>query len=290
MVGAHLDKHGAAVKDFIGRPTGAVFLESQPEAKELLRFMHFCVLDGMASGSSASFPVVGQREHLQGASFDECVENFLSFSRRIGAIKRIAVEHAGVGRHSGTLSNFLYISHRDRLLITDTDSCLQIDRDLREELRGPQLLRDLASDTFKNMCSLTFYGFSGRFLHGVEAKKINPLSPILEGFFQGDVPKRSIKECTSKLLGAYTDFVECHHEQLKDLAWARVTSRYTAHLNDWLRIHTSLLAPILEGSYELIKKSRLADNKYIVPDMDLPTRRTKFETGARAFLAAYRNY
>ena len=54
----------------------------------------------------------------------------------------------GVGRHSMTMDNFMANATYSKIYLTDTDSCI-LYKNLKEELWGPQLLRDSASDIFK---------------------------------------------------------------------------------------------------------------------------------------------
>lgn len=285
---------GTAVQDFTGASTGVVFLESSPRIKEMFSLMHFCVLDGMEKSTTLSFPVLTSAAHLRGAALDQCIENFQELSVRIGWLKRAALEHAGIGRHAGHLNNILYDNRTDRLYMTDLDTCLLIDRDLRTEQRGPQLLRDLASDLVRNLSSLSYYSYSGRFLWLLENQKVNPFLPYLHGFFRDDLEETAINTHGRALLNAYHDFISPRREQLRAIAGQRTKAagsgnfvHYRALLGEWITEHTLMLAPVLEECYQMLGKSSLRERRFTLPAVVEPERKARFSAGAAALHQAY---
>lgn len=294
LAGAYWMDEKQRVVDFKGQPTGAVFLESPPDLKELLSYLEFYLIQSRPNGPYHILLPENGYAPVPCADPREPIIRFMRTSVQIGVIKRASAEEAHVGRHASHLNN-LRINPYDEssLRMTDIDSCINYE-ELQPYMWGPQLLRDLASDILRNLSSFSFYAFSECYLEGVDNGSMNGFFPYLKGFFGGDVAADNIERVAQELHEQYFDHAGEHLDMIITMSSERNAAALThqsSHvrklLGGWMMLHAPLVGPILEGCYQLLHESWLKEGGFTLPTIDDQTRKVRFGEAANNLHAAY---
>ncbi|MFN8392909.1 MAG: hypothetical protein U0136_21630 [Bdellovibrionota bacterium] len=261
---------GEPERDFDGSPTGAVFVASDPGFVPLGNYAAFRFYQ-LEPGVAVRKPTRGPcREFTSG---DEMIRYALGFIRRIGELKARCELEAGVGRHACHLGNLLYNESSDRLLITDTDSCVLI-RELPLPARGPQVLRDLVSDLFRTIKDFMLYTWSDPTLDGMRSGDYLPVHSYLDGYFAERAKPSTIRFHADRLHAELLDYVALMSKHLWGLINQEISAQRRGRgmselvvMSTWIYMFVPFYRRIFGECYALLKDSNILGRGYPLPHL-----------------------
>ncbi len=286
--GSLLDRSGHSVRDRFGHKLGVAITAHERSVTPVGNFASFCLAENSAGIEVVVLPTAALGHGPQGAA--ACVANYLGFAERTAYAKMSALRKAGLARHAGHLDNFLFLPRRDVVYVSDTDSC-QLFRNLPKGLWGPQLLRDIASDTFRSIESLSFAAFTSRFPNQLAQGEIRPFDPILRGYFRGLLTAEEIQPYAESLHQAYLTYVS---ERLDHFSWLaeQKSDAFTSQSpaisvevlrNTWQVEHVSFITDCLRVLYYAVRQSSLAKEGFSLPDISEGLLHAKFRRGVKRY-------
>jgi hypothetical protein len=240
--------------------------------QEFIRdYLMFCVVE-----DDTSYQIVGDSELQERLGITDINHALLLFNRmayRIGQAKIESIVSAGIMRHNGSVHNYVYDWQNKRALLTDLDSVL-LRRDLQAEQHGPQLLRDLVSDTMKIVTPFTCALACPMVLDHIKKYGESAIYRVINGMFEQYAPAKTIERVAQVVTQRYLALLEQDHMlQFKRSIMAKGLRepQYLPLANLTYEAISHLLLPlhpvIFEQFYLLIKDNReFSSRGFTLPD------------------------
>ena len=275
--------------DVNGNQIGAVFLGHDSHVTALTPHILFVLLED-TRGLQTLLPHNGKLA-LTYADPHSLIENYLEILSRTAFLKRNAALHSGVMRHASQPDNFLYDSLRDKIYISDTDSCIK-SAELSVAMRGPQMLRDLSADIKTSVMNLSYFSYSNYYLREVENSSIKPFHAYLLSFFKDLSEESVINDHADRLHEQYLKFLNKTEYTLSALS-AQLRKGILSgkfdikeiHIREtWQYQHAEFLSDCLDTCYLLMSESTLYKRRFTLPKLSEGQRKKRFKLG----IAQYR--
>jgi hypothetical protein len=229
--------------------------------QEFIRdYLMFCVVE-----DDTSYQIVGDSE-LQGrlgiSDINHALGLFNQMAYHIGQAKIESIVTAGIMRHNGSVHNYVYDWRNRRALLTDLDNVL-LRKDLQAEQHGPQLLRDLVSDTMKIVTPFTCALACPMVLDHIKDCGESAISRVINGMFEKYAPAEAIQRVAQVITERYLALLEQNRIlQFKRsiIAMGLREPKYLPQAKSMYEEISHLLRPLhpvlLEQFYSLIKDNR----------------------------------
>ena len=272
IAGVFRDDRGVVISDLFGKPTGAIIIQHDPDYYFQTQFNQFYVLEPGEDQEGLAIIKMGGRRFLGDIqSYLAVVGVYCEGTELVGSAKRIALEYGLMTRHVSHGDNVFLSSDMSTVKLSDLDSCLLLDLDSDQNMWGPQVVRDLASNLVRDFSNFTWMAASELFLisSGFEMGP-NPITSYLSGFFKDDLSKDTIESCGKDIMQYYFEQVFSKKvDSLKRLTERKAEAFFTGNtkvLSElktiWLTHNLRLLPKTLSVCYDLIAQSRLRDQGF----------------------------
>ncbi len=273
------------------RRTGGVFLAHDADATTVAARIRF-IWHRLSHGPlTVRRPASG---HLSPAcDLEDLVANFVAIYQKVAQVNARAILEAGVARHASVTTNFLINQFSERVYQTDLDSCLDM-RDLPDNLRGPQVIRDVSSALVKMTTSLCLCALSEdlmALLSGPGA--VNIFNGVLQAYFGAFAGSRDIDDTAIRLQHRLVRYLTdrprtlCAQKELyvlADAAGHHETSQYHQDLFRFIMepFHKDCILEL----YGLLKGSRFEAAGYALPTISPKALNRQLFSGLMTYRAA----
>jgi hypothetical protein len=247
---------GKAVLDYNGTPIGAVATRFDLAYQPIVNFLEPMLLK--VDDTVKLYALSDMRLFKEARTETDFAKVKIPYIRRLGRLKRKSALVAGVARHVGHYGNFLFNPSTDRILMSDTDSCV-LYSDLHQNMWGPQFVRDMASDLFRILSDFPRLLFTDEILLGLKNYRIKPIHAFLEGVFGGLINQEILDDVCNEVHGTLVNFITGRREWLEEINRMLVSHfqnggiGYAARLsrNTWHFTFLPLLQDALKACYYL---------------------------------------
>ncbi len=249
--------------------------------QEFIRdYLMFCVVE-----DDTSYQIVGDSElqkRLGISDINHALGLFNRMAYHIGQAKIESIVTAGIMRHNGSVHNYVYDWRNRRALLTDLDNVL-LRKDLQAEQHGPQLLRDLVSDTMKIVTPFTCALACPMVLDHIKDCGESAISRVINGMFEKYAPAEAIQRVAQVITERYLALLEQDpmlQYKRSYIAMGLREPQYLPQAKSMYEDISHLLRPLhpvlLEQFYSLIKDNRefscrdfTLPNAPVAPDQSL---------------------
>ncbi len=287
---------GEIETDFRAAQTGVVFSEVGSSDLFLGRVLTFGVVGvDVFNGHINVVSNYPECRISEAADLKYHIQNYTSASKAIGNLRRLATD-SGVFRHVAHLGNFLVDpTTSGGLFLSDTDSCLILDKDISRSNVGSQLVRDLASDLTRQLSDLSFRAFSTNYIELLRSvDSCNPIYKFLVGFFKSDVPRSELLAASQKLIAHYLDLVSAPNTvgKIRVIAQKKADavlcgsakSQHDLQLH-WDRLHLPFKQYVMPIIFQLLKQSKV--HAEVMPSFSSSSFAKKIASGMQTYLLEF---
>ena len=254
------------------RVTGGVISKHDPESDTVASFVQFTWHRVDSETVLIKLPV---SMHVDcDADFEDLIVNFSSIYQKVAAANSRAIFDAGIGRHSSVATNFFINQFNQKVYQTDLDTCINLS-ELPLEMRGPQVIRDVASALVKMTSLLGICALSpDLIIHLLSPSAGNIFYGPLSAYFAEYASDLEIRQSASRLQNRYVMYLNDRHKKLPAVKQQMIDANTQGKSDTYSyqeSIFRFIMEPFLKDTileiYTLLKDSRFESAGYPLPDI-----------------------